>query len=240
MQPESESLETRFLLSSKMGWALWIDHGNGVGDGGDSQGSGSQDWQKNVEEFEDPIESEDVIRIEDVGEFMVDLRGMARRLLGGDKNANSIRPTALIMSALVRSKRQGQKWTALTWANREHFFAVMHREMRRCLIDHARKRNAARRPPLLSTDPMDFDLYDLPGTAQDRPEVIIALEEAIGWLEEFDADMAEHIKHHYFSGMTVSEMSQFFDVSEKTVKRKLSHARILLHERIEHLLQNSS
>lgn len=201
--------------------------------------SAMDDEDHRMDDDEDSRVPEDVIRIEDVGEFMVDLRGMARRLLGGDKNAVSVRATALIMSALVRSKRQGQNWTALTWANREHFFAVMHREMRRSLIDHARKRNAVRRPNLSPTDPMDFDLYDLPGTANDRPEVIIALEEAIAWLEEFDNDMADHIKHHYFSGMTVSEMASFFDVSEKTVKRKLSHARILLHERIEEILRNN-
>lgn len=184
-------------------------------------------------------DADDLIRIEDVGEFMVDLRGMARRLLGGEKDCVSVRATALIMSALVRSKRQGQNWTSLTWRNREHFFSVMHREMRRSLIDHARKRSAMHRPKLSPTDPMDFDLYDLPKIANERPEVIIAMEEAIRWLEEFDNDMADHIKHHYFSGMTVSEMTSFFDVSEKTVKRKLSHARILLHERIEEILRDS-
>lgn len=183
---------------------------------------------------------------ESIGEFMVDLRTMARRLLVSGKDEVSVRATDLVMSALARSRRSEFDPSELTWANRDQFFAVMYREMRRSITDHARRRLESRLEAEMapavsdSEDIMEFDLYDLPGLADERPDVIIALEEAVVWLEEEDRVLADYAKHHYFLGMTVSEMASFFDLSEKEVKRSLARARLLLHERIEQILRHES
>jgi len=112
----------------------------------------------------------------------------------------------------------------------------MHRVMRQALVDHARRKTAKRRPPLSFVEPGDLDFYDLESTLRDKPEQIVALEEALEWLRERDEMLAEVVQHHYFTGLTVPELASFFEISEKTVKRRLAEARLLLHKKALELL----
>ncbi len=174
----------------------------------------------------------EVVDIENLQEFMGALRSMARQLLAGEANAHSVRPTALVVSALRRSRAAAQDWTDLSWKNRGHFFACMYREMRRALTDHARRRCAAKRPPLEFVAPDDFDLHCLPAVADAKPEIILAMYDALDWLEQRHRELHEILSHHYFSGMTVDEIAALMEVSVKTVKRRLAEGRLLLHQKI--------
>jgi len=167
-----------------------------------------------------------------VSELMTELRMMARQLLTGERNAHSIRPTGLVMSALLRSLPNSKTWTDLTWDTREQFFSSMHRHMRFALIDHARKQNAFKRPKLEFVEPKTFDLYHLPATVESTPEVVIAMDEALDWLEETSVEHFDVLNHHYFSGLDVGEISEMLDRSPKTVRRRLAEGRLLLHQKI--------
>lgn len=164
------------------------------------------------------------------------LRSMARQLLAGEHRAHSVQPTALVISALRRARAPDQDWADLTWNNRHHFFACMYREMRRALTDHARRRCAAKRPRLEFVAPEDFDLHHLPAVADSKPEILLAMYEALDWLQEGNAEAHEVLSHHYFSGMTVEEITALMDVSIRTVKRRLAEGRLLLHRKILDLL----
>ena len=157
---------------------------------------------------------------------------MARQLLAGEHQAHSVQPTALVISALRRARSPDQSWEDLTWKNRHHFFACMYREMRRALTDHARRRCAARRPPLQFVAPEDFDLHHLPAVADSKPEILLAMYESLDWLESRCREAHEVLSHHYFSGMTVEEVARLMDVSVRTVKRRLAEGRLLLHQKI--------
>ncbi len=172
------------------------------------------------------------ISIEDVEEFMVDLRSMARQLLRGEQDAYSVQPTALVISALRRQKGVHREWDELTWGNQREFFIFMEVEMRRSLTDHARRRNALKRPRLAFIEPKELDFYDLSGMASDRPEVMIALEEALARLSEERPELADIIRYHYFLGTTVIEAARFLGYSEATAKRRLIEARLLLSQKI--------
>jgi len=102
--------------------------------------------------------------------------------------------------------------------------------------DHARKRLSKGRPALLGSDEAVLDLYHLANTAEHTPDIIIALDEAIGWLATANAELADIVQHHYFSGLTVKETAQLVEVSEKTIKRRLSEARMVLEKKIRQLL----
>ena len=179
------------------------------------------------------------ITIDHIAGFMTELRATARNLLRREKDAASLRPTALVNSALLRNKPKDIDWSDLSWENRKAFFSAMHGSMRRALIDHARKRMAARRPPLRFVDPQEVNLYDLPGTAEYIPEIMVALDESIHWLEKERSDLLHIVNHHYFSGLTISEISAFVGLSEKTIKRRLAEARLLLHANIQEYLGSS-
>jgi RNA polymerase sigma factor (sigma-70 family) len=178
----------------------------------------------------------EAVDIGNVQEFMGELRSMARRLLAGEGNAHSVRPTALVISALRRSRTGGQDWGDLTWENRNHFFACMYREMRRALTDHARRRCAAKRPRLEYLEPEDVDLYSLPRVADSQPEVLLAMYEALDWLEQRNQGVFEILRHHYFSGMTVDEVARLSNLSPKTIKRRLEEGRLILHQKILELV----
>ncbi len=92
-----------------------------------------------------------------------ELRGLARLQLRGERPNHSLQPTALTHEAFLRlfgTRHVG-------WQNRTHFFAVAAQLMRRVLVEHARKRRAAKRGASITritldegavrTKPMDVD-----------------------------------------------------------------------------------
>ena len=72
-------------------------------------------------------------------ELMRTLWSMARQVLAGGGNAQSVQLTASAISALCRSRSAGRDRAVLTWKNRNHFFAGMWREMHRPLTDKPRQ-----------------------------------------------------------------------------------------------------
>src|SRR5215216_554940 len=132
------------------------------------------------------------IRIENIAEFMQDLRATAHRLLRVEGGAHSVRPTALVITALKRSKRVDQEWSEVTWENRDQFFRSMYWLMRHALTDHARRRRAARRPPEhLRVSPEELDLNDIPGVLEREPEHVLVVQDALEWLERQDDEAAQ-------------------------------------------------
>jgi RNA polymerase sigma factor (TIGR02999 family) len=178
----------------------------------------------------------DPINIDDVQQFMTELRLMAQTLLRNEGEGGSVRATGLIMTALRRNKREDQEWGEVTWQNRQYFFGAMHQAMRRALIDYARKRSAARRPKLQFVQPEDLNLFDIPATLENHPRQIEALEEALSWLEQRSGELAEIVQLRYFNGFSVEETARWLGNSDRTVKRKWVQARLLLHDKILNLL----
>lgn len=179
------------------------------------------------------------ITLEQIEDLIGDLRGMAIMLLNLETKAHSIQPTALIYTALRRSKTKGMDWTEVKWSDREKFLRFMHRIMRQALVDHARKRNADRRPKIEYVSPDAIELYDIPATLKEHPEQIIALEDALERLTREDAEMADIIEFHYFSGLNIPEIAKILEVSESTIKRNLKRARMVLYKYILEFLNNS-
>jgi len=170
----------------------------------------------------------DCIRVEDLKDLIGELRMMARQLLKGESHNHSFTPTALAMTALRRVKLQEQDWLNVQWANRAHFFSALATAMRHALIDYARRRKAKGRENLIYLPPDEIVFRDLPSDAEERPERILLLEEALSRLESEDQRLANAVHQFYFMGYNTSEMALFSGVSEKTVDRDLKRARIVL------------
>lgn len=178
------------------------------------------------------------VTIEEIEDLMGDLRSMAITLLNFESKAHSIRPTALIHTALRRSKTKGMDWSEVKWSDREKFLRFMHRVMRQALVDHARRRDANRRPQIEYVSPEAIELYDIPTTLKEHPEHIIALEDALERLAKEEAELADIIEFHYFSGLNVAEISKVLEVSESTIKRNLKRARMVLYKYILEFLND--
>jgi len=197
-------------------------------------------FKKRIMETKDKDSSEmntqtcqgDSITIEDVWRYLDDLRGVARGLLHNESDAYSVRPTALVLSALKRNLPEGKEWEEVTWANQRYFFKVMHTHMRWCLRDRARYWNAQKRQKAVPVDPADIDFFDLKSTMDENPDQIVALDEALSWLRREHPKLAEIIQHRFFTGLTTEETAAMVGASRATIKRRWREAKILLYEKV--------
>src|SRR6266704_3694200 len=175
------------------------------------------------------------ISIEDLQNLLGELRMLARRLLATESRTDSFTPTVLAMTALRRVKLKEQDWAEVRWENRAHFFNALARAMRNALIDHARRRKAKGRDAIIYFAPDENFFSNLPAEADEKPERIILLEEALARVEAEDKRLAEVVRQFYYAGYSIADMARFSGVSEKTVDRDLKKARIILRKLLEEL-----
>ena len=152
-----------------------------------------------------------------------DLRQIANRQFEREPLGHTLQPTAVVNEVYMRLVGQRQ----LHWDNRKQFFAFAATLVRRVLVDHARKRQTAKRggdQPKISFD----EAIGLP--VEKAPE-LIALDDALATLEVVDPRAARFLELHVFTGLSLQEIAEVEGVSLTTVKRELRTARIwLLHE----------
>jgi RNA polymerase sigma factor (TIGR02999 family) len=154
-----------------------------------------------------------------------ELRKLAAQRLAQEKPGQTLQATALVHEAYLRLV---DVETAQRWDSRGHFFAAAAEAMRRILVDHARQRcsqrrgGSAKRHSLARLDP-----------AMPAPdEELLAVDEAIERLQQFDPPKAELVKLRYFAGMTIPEAAQALGVSIPTANRYWAYARAWLHEEL--------
>jgi RNA polymerase sigma factor (TIGR02999 family) len=152
-----------------------------------------------------------------------ELRGIARRMLSGERRADGWQPTDLVQESYVRLL----DWRVVRWQNRAHFFATTATMMRRVLVDAARARQAAKRG--LGVEAASLDGLDL---AAPEPVVdILALEDALTALAAVDPRPSQVVELRFFGGFTVEETAEALGVSVRTVINDWNTARAWLrHE----------
>jgi RNA polymerase sigma factor (TIGR02999 family) len=107
---------------------------------------------------------------------------------------------------------------------REQFLAMAAQAMRRLLVDHARRRTAARRGGGARPVPLD-DVLQL--SAEDASR-FLELDDALRRLEAIGSRQARVLEQHYFGGLSVDEIAAALTVSPSTVKRDLRFGRAWL------------
>jgi RNA polymerase sigma factor (TIGR02999 family) len=154
-----------------------------------------------------------------------DLRALARSYLARENPGHTLQPTALVNEAFLRliGRRQVQI------ESRVQFFAVLAQTMRRILVDHARRKKAARHGGGATPVPLE-EAWDLPM----KTDVdLIALDEALDELASFAPRQAETVQLSYFGGLTFDEIALALEVSPVTVKRDLKAAKVWLLKEME-------
>jgi RNA polymerase sigma factor (TIGR02999 family) len=152
-----------------------------------------------------------------------ELHGLAVRHLRRERDGHTFRPTDLVSEAYLRLSTGEQP----EWADRIHFFAIAARTMRQILVDHARKRHAAKRDGGARPITLDERVVD-PG----RPDELLALDAALVELAAFDERKARAIELSYFGGLTQDEISELLEVHVNTVARDLKLAEAWLHQQL--------
>ena len=151
------------------------------------------------------------------------LRQLAAACLRKEQHANTLQPTALVHEAYLRLVDQHNP----NLKNRIHFFGVAARLMRQILVDHARRRHAAKR--LHVSVPLDrivsFD--------KERSSDLVALDRSLIELEKLDPRKCKAIELRYFVGLSMEETAEALAVSEITVRRDLRMAEAWLQHQIQ-------
>jgi RNA polymerase sigma factor (TIGR02999 family) len=154
-----------------------------------------------------------------------ELRRVAGQQLRGERPDHSLQPTALTHEAFLRllgTRRVG-------WQNRAHFFAVASQLMRRILVEHARRRQTAKRGGAPTR--VTLDEADAPIESVDVD--IVALHEALLALKDLDPRQARIVELRYFGGLSMEEAAEILGVSPATVKRDWRVAKLWLRRALE-------
>jgi RNA polymerase sigma factor (TIGR02999 family) len=148
------------------------------------------------------------------------LRRLARSFLARDARASSLQPTDLVHEAYVRLAASAR----VDVRSRTHFFALAATQMRRILVDHARRQIAAKR----GARPTKITLGDgIAGFGVDAIDVL-ALDQVLERLASESARRARVVELRVFAGLLVEEVAEALEVSERTVKQDWQLARAWL------------
>lgn len=145
-----------------------------------------------------------------------ELRRMAGQLLRRERAEHTLQPTALVNEALVRLC----KGKPVPWDEPAQFIALVVREMRRELTDHARAFHAKKRSWHLRGEG--------PGAFVDGkmdPDTIIALDQALAKLEQVNPRTAKLVELRYYGGLTNDEIGACLGITTRTVERNWETAR---------------
>ena len=149
-----------------------------------------------------------------------ELRRLAHRHLRGWTSNHGLQTTALVHEAYLRLVGASQ----VSWQNRAHFFALSARLMRRVLVDAVREERSLKRGGGVPHVPLEDD-----GTPPDPGRRdLIALDDALNALAEFDPRKAKIVELRYFGGLTAEESAEVLGVSRITVEREWRMAKLWL------------
>jgi len=149
-----------------------------------------------------------------------ELRRLAGCFMAREPVGHTLQPTALVHEAYLRLVDQ----TRTGFTGRTHFLAVGAQVMRRLLIDHARKRGAAKRG--LGWRRVTLGPGSEPSLAEAlSAEDLLSLDAALNKLAELDEREARVVTLRFFGGLTVEEVAEAVGVSKRTVECDWRHAR---------------
>ena len=143
------------------------------------------------------------------------LRSLADGYLRRERPDHTLQPTALIHEAYIRLLDQHQ-----SFESRRQFFGVAAHLMRMILVDHARAHRREKRGGRLHKVPIE----EIDVLSNDRGIDLLALDEALDKLADFDPRKSKAVELRYFGGLSVEETAEILDISIATVRRELRFA----------------
>ena len=152
-----------------------------------------------------------------------ELQRLARRYLGQERPGHLLQTSALVNEAYLRLI----DWKNVKWQNRAHFFGVSAQLMRRILVDFAR-----RRPRVEGESVNQVSLEEALVVGNEQSADLVALDEALQSLAQFDERKARIIELRFFGGLSVEETAEVLQVAPITVMREWNKAKAWLYREL--------
>jgi len=149
-----------------------------------------------------------------------ELHRLAHRYMRRERAGHTLQTSALVNEAYLRLVDAGR----IEWRDRAHFFAVSANLMRRILVDFARSRGYQKRGG--NVQKLEFDDARIPSPR--RSADLVALDDALTALAEFDPREARVVELRFFGGLSEEETGEALGISSRTVKRDWALAKAWL------------
>ena len=156
-----------------------------------------------------------------------ELRRQARFQLRRERPNHTLDTSALINEAYLKLAEQ----RSVKWKDRNHFFALASKLMRRVLVDHARTRHRLKRGGQCAPANLDEALAVADRSNENNIDVI-ALDQALTRLASLDEQQVKIVELRYFGGLEVTEAAQVLGISTATVKRDWAIAKAWLKQEL--------
>ena len=154
-----------------------------------------------------------------------ELRRVADRHLARERANHTLEATALVHEVWMRLEERRLEGLG----TREEVVAYASRAMRSLLIDHARRKNAAKR----GGDRARVTLRESLDLARAREVDVLELDDAMTALSESDAELGRIAELHLFGGCTLPEVARLLDIPLRTVERRWKVAGTWLRKELE-------
>jgi len=148
-----------------------------------------------------------------------ELRRLAAHYMRRERPGHTLQTSALVNEAYLRLIDQ----KSVNWQSRAHFFGIAAQLIRQILIDHARKRQSAKRGGA-----QQVSLDETAVVSRERSVELLALDEALDRLAAFDPRKARIVELRFFGGLTEEETAEVMAVSLPTVQREWRAAKAWL------------
>ncbi|HXM64645.1 MAG TPA: sigma-70 family RNA polymerase sigma factor [Terriglobales bacterium] len=149
-----------------------------------------------------------------------ELHSLASRYLRRERSDHTLQTTALVHEAYLRLADQRE----VRWKNKEQFLGIAAQLMRRILVDYSRGHGAQKRGKGFEK----VFLEEAEGVSKGQAADVIALDEALTRLAEFDPQHAHLVELRFFGGLDIDESASVLGVSRTTVKRNWNVAKAWL------------
>ncbi len=150
------------------------------------------------------------------------LRRLAHHLMRGERKGHTLQATELVDQVYIRLVKAKDR----DWQNRQHFFAIAARTMRRYLIDHARAR------PNAEIVALDEIQNTLPAVSV-KLDLAVTMDRLLDELAGTNPEWCTLVEFKYFLGLSDEEAADAMGLKLRTMQRMWREARQWLFDRME-------
>ncbi len=153
-----------------------------------------------------------------------ELRRLAHAYMRKQGPGHLLQTTALVHEAYMRLVDA----RTLDWQSRAHFYGISAKLMREILVEFARAEQAQKRGGGAIPLPLD----EAAMVAKTPGIDLVALDDALNDLTQFDQRKAKIVELRFFGGLSIEESAEVLQVAPVTVKREWSKAKAWLYRAI--------
>jgi RNA polymerase sigma factor (TIGR02999 family) len=151
------------------------------------------------------------------------LRAIAGSIFRGERPENVLQPTSVVNELFLKLVRQ----RSVKFEDRDHFYSLSARLMRRVLVDQARSDHRLKRSGGIPV-PFHEDL----AWSDSSPEATIDLDRMLDDLDKIDPRKCRMVELRFFLGFSAEETADLLHTSKATVDRDLRFVRVWLSDRL--------